>query len=123
MYRPSILITPKSFNADKLVISVSKDIRIKGDLSLKFTEISLSEISYLNDSNEACQLFISLPTVETYGPYPQYNIYSTKKSSKDISGYTISYTNDEVIKLFKTIQKTVSKKWSKLNLKPVFSEK
>jgi len=118
MYRPTILITPKSFNADKLVISESKDIKIKGDLSLK-----LSEISYLNDNGEACQLFISLPTVETYGPYPQYNINSTKKSAKDISGYTISYTNDEVIKLFKTTQKIVSIKCSKLNLKPVFSKK
>jgi len=109
MSRPSILITPKTFYADKLVISESKDIKIKGDLSLKLSEISLSQISYLNDNDEACQLFISLPTVETYGPYPQYNLNSTKKSSKDISGYTISYSNDEVIKLFKTIQKIVSR--------------
>jgi len=46
MSRPSILITPKSFNADKLVISESKDIKMKGDFRLKLSEISLSEISY-----------------------------------------------------------------------------
>ena len=85
MSRQSICIKPSEFNVDKLVISEAKELKTKGNLKMK-----IAEISYLNDEEEPCDLYISLPTVETYGPFPQYNFNSTSKNIKDISGYTIS---------------------------------
>ena len=84
--------------------------------------MKISEISYLADENVPCDLFICLPTVETYGPYPQYDYGSNKKSSEFINGYTISYSNEKTYKLFKNIQKICSKKFNKCNIKPIFSK-
>jgi len=57
-----------------------------------------------------------------WGPYPQYTFNTTNKDPQNISGYTISYSNDETNKLFKKIQKICTKKLENLKLKPVFIE-
>jgi len=117
MSRSTINIIAKNFNFDKLVISDSMEIKTKAGFKMK-----VAEISYLNDNNKPCDLYISLPKVETYGPYPQYPFNSTSKNSKDICGYTISYQHKEIKKLFQAIQKVVSKKFKKCNIKPVFTK-
>src|SRR6266496_6087208 len=108
MSRSTICIMPSKFKVDKLIISEHKEIKTKGNFKMK-----ISEVSYLNNKNEHCDLFLSLPTVETYGPFPQYNFKSTSKNIKYISGYTISYSNEETNKLFQSIQKIISKKFKK----------
>jgi len=115
MSHPTICINAKDFNADKLNISEPKEIKTKSNIKMK-----IAEISYLNDKDELCDLYITLPPVSTYGPYPQYNYNSSSKTEKDICGYTISYSNTEVNKLFHSIQKIISKKFKKYNMKPVF---
>ena len=45
-----------------------------------------------------------------------------KKSSEDINGYTISYSNEETYKLFKHIQTICSSKFTKSKIKPVFNK-
>ena len=117
MNQLTINITPKSFNADKLVVSDFKEIKTKNCIKMK-----VSDISYENDNGEACQLFMTLPTVETFGPYPQYDFNSNKESSTDINGCTISYSNEVVNQLFTKIQKIYSKKFKKFNIKPIFSK-
>src|SRR6266568_6903552 len=117
MSRQSICIKPSEFNVDKLVISEAKELKTKGNLKMK-----ISEIYYINDQNQPCDLYISLPTVETYGPFPLYNFNSTSKALKDICGYTISYSNEETNKLFQSIQNIISKKFKKCNIKPVFTK-
>ena len=118
MSRPTIRITPKTFNADKLVVSDIKEIKTKQGIKME-----ISEISYLNDNDERCDLYIQLPTVDTYGPYPQYkyNFSPTSKTLKDIVGYTISYSNEEVNNLFKKITKKCSTELKILKIKPVFN--
>ena len=100
----------KEFNENKLIISELKDIKTKSGL-----EINILDISYLNGENEAWSLYLTLPTIETYGPYP-----------KSLYGYTITYSNENAAKLFKNIQKILSKKCKdyiqKINMKPVFSK-
>src|SRR6266496_5102602 len=118
MSRQSICISPTEFKVDKLIISEHKEIKTKNNFKMK-----ISELSYLNNKNEHCDLFLSLPTVETYGPFPQYNFNATSKALKDICGYTISYSNETVIKLFRDIQKLISRKFKKCNIKPVFNDK
>src|SRR6266496_3334682 len=118
MSRPTICISPTEFKVDKLIISEYKEIKTKNNFKMK-----ISEIYYINDQNQPCDLYISLPSVETYGPFPQYNFNSTSKNIKDISGYTISYSNEIVNKLFHDIQKLISRKFKKCNIKPVFNDK
>jgi len=65
MHRQSICINSKNFNVDKLVVAESKEIKTNGSFKLK-----LADMSYLNDKDEPCDLYISLPTFETYGPFP-----------------------------------------------------
>src|SRR6266568_2051370 len=117
MSRQSIFISPTEFKSDKLVISEPEQIKTKKNFKMK-----ISGISYLNNKDEPCDLFLSLPNVETYGPFPQYNFKSTSKNMKDISGYTISYSNEETNKLFQSIQNIISKKFKKCNIKPVFTK-
>src|SRR6266496_4293363 len=117
MSRPTICISPTEFKDDKLIISEHKEIKTKNDFKTK-----ISEIYYINDQNEPCDLYISLPTVKTYGPFPQYNFNATSKALKDICGYTISYSNEETNKLFQSIQNIISKKFKKCNIKPVFTK-
>jgi len=83
--------------------------------------MKLSDISYLNDKGEDCDFYIKLPTVETYGPYPQYKYDTSSKSPEDINGYTISYANEEACELFQKIKKICSKKVKKSNIKLVFT--
>src|SRR5467141_1415653 len=117
MWKPAICINVTKFNVNKLVISEPKQIKTKNNFKMK-----ISEISYQNDKNEPCDLYVSLPTVDTYGPFQMYNYSSTSKAAKDICGYTVSYSNNQVNKLFQSIQKSISKKFKKCNIKPVFTE-
>src|SRR6266496_2417162 len=117
MSRSTICIMPYEFISDRFIISDPKEIKTKNSFKMK-----ISEIYYINDQNQPSDLYISLPTVETYGPFPQYNFKSTSKNIKDISGYTISYSNEETNKLFESIQKIISKKFKKCNIKPVFTK-
>jgi len=113
--RQTICITPTQFREDKLIISKSQEIILKGNIKMK-----LSEISYLNDNNEPCNLYLSLPKVSTFGPHPQYKFGSASKTAEDVCGYTISYSNKNVFELFKLIHEICTKKIKKLELKPVF---
>ena len=115
MSRQSICITSNNFNADKLVISEVKELKIRGNIKMK-----IAEIFYKNEKNELCDLYMSLPKLDTYGPFPQYKFGSESKISENIVGYTISYQNESISKLFKNIQKIVSKQFKKYNIKPVF---
>src|SRR5258708_27170573 len=115
MSRQSICITSNNFNADNLVISEVKELKIRGNIKMK-----IAEITYKNEKNELCDLYLSLPKIDTYGPFPQYKFGSESKKSEDIVGYTISYQNESISKLFKNIQKTLSKQFKKSNIKPVF---
>src|SRR6266496_5294302 len=117
MSRSTICIKPSEFIADRVIISDPKEIKTKNNFKMK-----ISEIYYINDQNQHCDLYISLPTVETYGPFPKFNFNSTSKALKDICGYTISYSNEETNKLFQSIQKIISKKFKKCNIKPVFTK-
>src|SRR6266581_8136785 len=117
MSRSTICIKPSEFISDRFIISDPKEIKIKNSFKMK-----ISEIYYINDQNQPSDLYISLPTVVTYGPFPQYNFNSTSKNIKDISGYTISYQNEETNKLFQSIQNIISKKFKKCNIKPVFTK-
>src|SRR6266496_4966374 len=117
MSRSTICIMPSEFISDRFIISDPKVIKIKNSFKMK-----ISEIYYINDQNQPSDLYISLPTVETYGPFPQYNFKSTSKNMKDISGYTISYSNEETNKLFQSIQNIISKKFKKCTIKPVFTK-
>src|SRR5258708_12961352 len=117
MSKTAICIDVTEFNVDKLVISEPWEIKTKNNFKMK-----ISEISYQNDKNEPCELFFSLPTVEAYGPFPMYNFKTNSKASKDICGYTISYSNQEVNQLFQSIQKSISRKFKKCNIKPVFTK-
>src|SRR5467141_3094485 len=117
MWKPAICINVTEFNVDKLVISEPKQIKTKNNFKMK-----ISEISYQNDKNEPCGLFISLPKIETFGPHPFYSYDSSSKVSKDLCGYSISYQNQQVNQLFQSIQKSISKKFKKCNIKPVFTK-
>src|SRR6266496_1701400 len=81
MSRSTICIKPSEFISDRFIISDPKEIKIKNSFKMK-----ISEIYYINDQNQPSDLYISLPTVETYGPFPQYNFNST---SKNINGLDI----------------------------------
>src|SRR5258708_37231340 len=106
MFRQSICITSKTFNADNLVISEVKQLKIKGNMKMK-----IAEITYKNEKNEPCDLYLSLPKLDTYGPFPQYKFGSESKKLEDVVGYTISYQNESISNLFKNIQKIVSKQF------------
>src|SRR6266496_5207469 len=117
MSRRSICISHTEFKVDKLVISEPEQIKTKNNFKMK-----ISGISYLNDKHEPCDHYISLPKVDAYGPFPLYNFISNSKLEKYISGYSISYSNEDVRKLFKTIQELICKKFKKCNIKPVFTK-
>ncbi len=118
MSRQAICINVRDFNIDNLVISGAKEIKTKENIKMK-----VAEISYLNDQEEPCDFYISLPKMNTYGPYPQYKYGLSSKNLKDISGYTISYQNEETNNMFQSIQKLISTKFKKCNIKPVFNDK
>ena len=114
MSRLTICINAKDINIDKFDISEQKEIKTKNNIKMK-----IAEIGYMNDNNEICDLYIILPTVETFGPHPQY-IFGSTKTLENINGYTIAYSNKDISKLFKTISKLCSKQFKKCNIKPVF---
>ena len=84
--------------------------------------MKIPKICYLNEKNEPCDLYLALPKVETYGPYPQYKYGSSSKSSENLCGYTISYSNIEANNLFQDIQDIVSKECKRINIVPDFTK-
>src|SRR6266581_916778 len=118
MSRQAICINVGDFNIDNLVISEAKEIKTKENIKMK-----VAEIFYFNDQEEPCDFYISLPKMNTYGPYPQYKYGLSSKNFKDICGYSIAYQNEETNKLFQSIQKLISTKFKKCNIKPVFNDK
>ena len=126
MSRPTICLKPQEFNELNLVINEPKVYQVK-DSNIKITT---SEILYKNNEGEICDLFVKLPSVETYGPSPQYDFNSKNKAQENIQGYTISYSNLIVEKMFEIINKvcqnkindfTKDKLIKKCTLKPVFN--
>ena len=63
MSRPAICINVTEFNVDRVVMSEVKELKTKANIKMK-----IAEISYLNDEQEACDFYISLPKIETFGP-------------------------------------------------------
>ena len=118
MSRQAICINVRDFNIDNLVISGAKEIKTKENIKMK-----VADIFYLNDQEEPCDFYIPLPKMNTYGPYPQYKYGLSSKNLKDICGYSIAYQNEETNNLFQSIQKLISTKSKKYNIKPVFNDK
>jgi hypothetical protein len=101
MSRPTICIKPLEFNELNLVINEPKVYQAKNS-KIKMTT---SDILYQNEKGELCNLFVKLPSVNTYGPSPQYDFNSKNKNTENIQGYTISYSHSEVEKMFEVINK------------------
>src|SRR6266496_6114970 len=118
MSRQAICINVRDFNIDNLVISGAREIKTKENIKMK-----VADIFYLNDQEEPCDFYISLPKMNTYGPYPQYKYGLSSKNLKDICGYSIAYQNEETNNMFQSIQKLISTKFNKYNIKPVFNDK
>src|SRR5881628_4098865 len=116
MSRQAIFINVTEFNGDRLIMSDRKQIKTKAN-----TIMNVAEITYLNDKEEPCDLYIALPKVSTWGPHPQFPYGSFTTAAKDICGYTISYQNEETNNMFQGIQKKISKKLKKC-IKPVFTK-
>src|SRR5580693_2651183 len=106
MSRPTICIKPQQFNELNLVINEPKVYQAK-DSKIK---IITSEILYKNSKGELCDLFVKLPSVETYAPSPQYDFNSKNKTPENIQGYTISYSNSIVEKMFEVINEVCQNK-------------
>jgi hypothetical protein len=128
MSRPVICIKPQEFNELNLVINEPKVYQAKNSK----IKITTSDILYQNREGELCNLFIKLPSVNTYGPSPQYDFNSKNKTLENIQGYTISYSHSEVEKMFELIKKVCQNKINdfaksnlikKCTLKPVFNYK
>ena len=117
MARSTICITAKEFNGDRLIMSDRKQIKTKAN-----TKMNVAEITYLNDKEEPCDLYIALPKVSTWGPHPQFPYGSCTKAAEDICGYTFSYQNEETNNMFQCIQKKISKNFKKCIIKPVFTK-
>src|SRR5260221_10776799 len=88
MSRPTICTKPQEFNIELLEIKEPKVYKQK-DTNLN---IETADIMYLNDKSELCDLYLILPQIETYSPSPIYKFNSKNKSSKNIDGYSISYS-------------------------------
>ncbi len=120
MSRPTICIKPQNFNVELLEIKESKVYKPK-DTNLN---IETSDIMYLNDKSELCDLYLILPEIKAYGPSPIYKFYSANKSSGNVEGYSISYYHPDVEKVFDLItdvcQETIGKQYT---LKPTFNHK
>src|ERR1051325_7275411 len=125
MSRPTICIKPQEFNESNLVISEPKTFKPKDSNA----RIITSEILYQNKEGKLCDLYISLPSIEAYGPFKQYS-YNKNKTPENIQGYSISYTNPIVEKMFEIINKVCQDKineFAELNLikpsklKPTFN--
>src|SRR6266581_4176250 len=108
MSRQAICINVGDFNIDNLVISGAKEIKTKENIKMK-----VAEIFHLNAQEEPCDFYISLPKMNTYGPYPQYKYGLSSKNLKDICGYSIAYQNAETNNMFQSIQKLISTKFKK----------
>ena len=128
MSRPTICIKPQQFNELNLVINEPKVYQAK-DSKIKITT---SEILYKNSNGELCDLFVKLPPIKAYGPSPQYDFNSKNKTLENIQGYTISYSNSIVEKMFEVINEVCQNKINefvksnlikKCILKPTFNYK
>src|SRR6266536_3299631 len=94
MSRPAICIKPQELNIESLEIREPKVYKPR-DINLS---IKTSEILYRNNKGELCDLYITLPQIETYGPSPINTFNSKIKSKENIQGYTISYSHLDVEK-------------------------
>src|SRR6266536_4938617 len=120
MTRPTICIKPQEFNEKLIVIKEPKVYKPK-DTNLT---IETSDIMYLNDKSELCDLYLILPAIETYGPSPIYKFNSNIKSLENIEGYSVSYSNPDVEKVFDLINDVCQNKIGKqYTLKPTFNYK
>src|ERR1043165_4204384 len=106
MSRPTICIKPQDFNESNLVIYEPKVYQAK-DGKIKITT---SDILYLNDNNEPCDLFIKLPSVDTYDHLPEYIFKNKNRTPLNIEGYTILYCHSVVEKMFEVIIKVCQNK-------------
>jgi hypothetical protein len=128
MSRPTICIKPEEFNESNLIINEPKVYQPK-DSKIKITT---SDISYLNNKGEPCDFFVRLPSVDSFGPSPQHDFNSKNRRPDNIQGYTISYSQSDVEKMFEKIYKVCQNKINELaksepikkcKLKPVFNYK
>src|SRR6266536_2544969 len=120
MSRPTICIKPQNFNVELLEIKESKFYKTK-DTNLT---IETSDIMYLNDKSELCDLYLVLPEIETYGPSLIYKLNSKNKSPENVEGYSISYSHPDVEKVFNLINDVCQNKIGKqYTLKPTFNYK
>src|SRR6266536_684327 len=118
MTRPTICIKPQEFNIELLEIKEPKVYKLK-DTNLT---IETSDIMYLNDNSDRCDLYLILPEIETYGPSPIYKFNSNIKSSENIEGYSVSYSRPDVAKVFDLINDVCQNKLgNKYTLKPTFN--
>ena len=127
MSRPTICIKPQEFNESNLIFSEPKTFKPKDSNA----RIITSDILYQNKEGKLCDLYISLPSIEAYGPFKQYS-YNKNKTPENIQSYSISYTNPIVEKMFEILNKVCQDKInefaeSKLiqpcKLKPTFNYK
>ncbi len=120
MTRPTICIKPQEFNEKLIVIKEPKVYKPK-DTNLT---IETSDIMYLNDKSELCDLYLILPQIETYGPSPIYKFNSTNKSPENVECYSISYSHPDAEKVFDLITDVCQNKiGNKHTLKPTFNYK
>src|SRR6266536_1137037 len=106
MTRPTICIKPQEFNIELLEL---KEVEVYKPKDTNLT-IETSDIMYLNDKSELSDLYLILPQIETYGPSPIYKFNSKNKSSENIEGYSVSYSNPDVEKVFDAINKVCQEK-------------
>ncbi len=121
MARPAVCIRPQELNTELLEIKEPKVYKPRdNNLSIK-----TSEILYRNNKGELCDLYISLPQIETYGPSPINTFNSKIKSKENIQGYTISYSHQDVEKMFDSIHDDFQNKINEIinncKLKPIFN--
>ena len=121
MSRPAICIKPQKLNIESLEIREPKVYKPR-DINLS---IKTSEILYRNNKGELCDLYITLPQIETYGPSPINTFNSKIKSKENIQGYTISYSHLDVEKMFDSIHDDFQNKINEIinncKLKPIFN--
>ena len=99
---PTICIKPDEFDKNNLVVKEATIYRKQN------VPIKTSQILYRNGAGDECLFYIALPKVSTYGPYPNKAFYS-KPGDDTIESYTISYSNEKLEKLFKSIHHEIKK--------------
>jgi hypothetical protein len=124
----SICIKPQQFNESNLIINEPKTYEYKNNNR----KIITSDICYLNDKNECCKLYITLPPMQGYGPFPSYDFNTKIKTYENIKDYQICYAHSIVEKMFAKINKVCQDRINefvklklinkKCILKPIFND-